>query len=40
VLFLDEQLTAATVAGTVILLGAIVALALAESRLHAQLEVP
>jgi DME family drug/metabolite transporter len=40
VLFLDEQLTAATVAGTVILLGAIVALALAESRLRAQPEMP
>ncbi|MGW4439137.1 DMT family transporter [Streptomyces sp. NPDC004596] len=35
VLFLGEQLTAATVAGTVILLGAITALALAESRLPA-----
>ncbi|WP_369181375.1 DMT family transporter [Streptomyces mutabilis] len=33
VLFLDERLTAATITGTVILLGAIAALALAESRL-------
>ncbi|GAA2774640.1 EamA family transporter [Streptomyces rameus] len=40
VLFLDEQLTAATVAGTVILLGAIAALALAESRLQAKPVVP
>ncbi|MFF8619191.1 DMT family transporter [Streptomyces sp. NPDC015350] len=38
VLFLDEQLTAATVAGTVIMLGAIAALALTESRLQAQPE--
>lgn len=36
VLFLDEQLTVATVAGTVILLGAIAALGLAESRMPAQ----
>lgn len=35
VLFLDERLTAATITGTVILLGAITALALAESRLEA-----
>jgi DME family drug/metabolite transporter len=40
VLFLDEQLTAATVAGTVILLGAIAALALAESRLQVTPEIP
>ncbi|MFJ9197116.1 DMT family transporter [Streptomyces flaveolus] len=40
VLFLDEQLTVATVAGTVILLGAIAALALAESRLQAKPEIP
>ncbi|MGW7276203.1 DMT family transporter [Streptomyces sp. NPDC054864] len=39
VLFLDERLTVATVAGTVILLGAIAALALAESRLRAKPEV-
>ncbi|GAA0911417.1 DMT family transporter [Streptomyces thermoalcalitolerans] len=36
VLFLDERLTAATVVGTVILLGAITALALAESRPQAR----
>ncbi|MFI0234908.1 DMT family transporter [Streptomyces sp. NPDC017086] len=40
VLFLGEQLTAATVAGTVILLGAIAALALAESRLQAKPKIP
>ncbi|MFJ5521320.1 DMT family transporter [Streptomyces griseoluteus] len=40
VLFLDEQLTTATVAGTVILLGAIAALALAESRPQARPETP
>ncbi|WP_078946406.1 DMT family transporter [Streptomyces sp. NRRL B-3648] len=40
VLFLDEQLTAATVAGTVILLGAVAALALAESRLQAEHTMP
>ncbi|MDX2942180.1 MULTISPECIES: hypothetical protein [Streptomyces] len=37
--FLDEQLTAATVAGTAILLGAIAALALAESQLPAQPDI-
>ncbi|WP_307802130.1 DMT family transporter [Actinomadura violacea] len=40
VLFLGERLTAATVVGTVILLGAIAALALAESRLRTQPEKP
>ncbi|MET8554435.1 EamA family transporter [Streptomyces sp. NPDC004959] len=40
VLFLDEQLTAATVVGTVILLGAIAALALAESRPRAERSAP
>ncbi|WP_086694890.1 DMT family transporter [Streptomyces recifensis] len=40
VLFLDEQLTPATVAGTVVLLGAIAALALAESRPQARPESP
>lgn len=36
VLFLGERLTAATVAGTVVLLGAIACLAVAESRLEAR----
>ncbi|MEU9321791.1 EamA family transporter [Streptomyces sp. NPDC048295] len=40
VLFLDERLTAGTVAGTVILLGAIASLALSESRLRARPETP
>ncbi|MEU7429145.1 EamA family transporter [Streptomyces sp. NPDC040750] len=36
VLCLDERLTAATVTGTVVLLGAITCLALTESRLQAR----